>query len=44
MNLAVIKLSSFGKGRDNDIDNIRYIGRFGTLQDEAGKHIMKKDA
>ena len=32
----VTKLSSFGKGLDSDLANARYIGRFGTLQDEMG--------
>jgi hypothetical protein len=39
----VTKLSSFGKGRDSDLSNARYISRFGTLQDEMGNRIMPKD-
>jgi hypothetical protein len=38
----VVKLSSFGKGKDSDIANARYIARFGTLQDEMGNPISQK--
>jgi hypothetical protein len=44
MNYApVTKLSSFGKGKDSDLANARYISRFGTLQDEMGNPISQKD-
>lgn len=36
------KLSSFGKGRESDQANARYISRFGTLQDEMGNSITPK--
>jgi hypothetical protein len=38
----VTKLSSFGKGRESDQANARYISRFGTLQDEMGNRILRR--
>ncbi len=41
--MGVAKVSSFGHGKQSDIDNTGYTGRFDTLEDETGRHIDKKD-
>jgi len=40
----VSKLSSIGKSINQDLENLRYIGRFGTMMNERDEPILKKDA
>jgi hypothetical protein len=41
--MPVVKLSSFGRGYDSDMSNVRYISRFDTLMDESGNHIPRQE-